>query len=60
MKSFSHAIIVGSMNLRISILIGNFGVYKRGGDFVIDEEPELLESGDWVQKGYMFYAGAMR
>ena len=41
-------------------LIGSFGVSKDGdAPFAIAAEPESLQTGDWVEQGYPFYAGNM-
>jgi len=38
---------------------GNFAVEGRGGTFMLGGEPEGVEIGDLVDKGYPFYAGAV-
>jgi hypothetical protein len=38
-------------------IIGDFAVYGDGKEFYIDKEKDELETGDWVNQGYVFYGG---
>ncbi len=50
----------GQYELESIYLLGDFAVFERNGDFVLDDEPEFLQSGDWVTQGYPFYSGTIR
>jgi hypothetical protein len=50
----------GQYELESIYLLGDFAVFERNGTFVLEDEPEFLQSGDWVPQGYPFYSGTIR
>jgi hypothetical protein len=49
----------GEQELETIFLLGAFGVFDRGGGYVVAPEAGAIELGDWTTQGYPFYVGTM-